>query len=459
VTGVMVAPSEPRSGEPWNHASIGVGGLVRVAPKLQTVKGRREQRVRRRHRVWRFSGLKRERPCASHRYVQMGCDVDCARPHEHREACPDCRLDPGRPAMCGRFPQSTKDGVQVRTMRDEDGSREAFYGGLQTCGSIWCCPVCSANIRHSRAQQIESIVTEHLARGGGVEFATLTLRHQWGDALDVLMDAVAQGWSRVYKGSAYRARKDRLGIIGAPIRALEVTVGPNGWHPHLHVLVFTDAPWTDDERDDFSSALFSSWQTAVVAMGASAPSEDHGVLVKPVREAFSQEMGRYLAKLQDEGGHERSVALEIARGDLKVGRSGPGRIATNLVPFELLDLMEGPSHELAVRLWREYEQATFRRNAITGITPHLRRLGLLAADEEDPTDEELSEPELDETVLELVVPTSTWALVTRMHADGDLLLAVERGGAVAGRELLRQLQSVTFDRAGPALREAWPVGL
>ena len=41
--------------------------------------------------------------------------------------------------------------------------------------------------------------------------------------------------------------KDELGIVGT-IRSLEVTCGPNGWHPHLHVLIFAgaDVEWVQD---------------------------------------------------------------------------------------------------------------------------------------------------------------------------------------------------------------------
>ena len=51
---------------------------------------------------------------------------------------------PQRQRDCGAVPIG--DQVQIRA---KDGA--AYYAGLETCGNVWLCPVCSAKIHHRRA--------------------------------------------------------------------------------------------------------------------------------------------------------------------------------------------------------------------------------------------------------------------------------------------------------------------
>ena len=51
---------------------------------------------------------------------------------------------PMRQRNCGAVPVG--DRVEIRM---KDGS--AYYCGLETCGNVWLCPVCSAKIHHRRA--------------------------------------------------------------------------------------------------------------------------------------------------------------------------------------------------------------------------------------------------------------------------------------------------------------------
>src|SRR5690625_3827055 len=44
----------------------------------------------------------------------------------------------------------------------------AHFSGTSRCGSIWACPVCSAVLRHERAQEIATGLEQHRENGGGV---------------------------------------------------------------------------------------------------------------------------------------------------------------------------------------------------------------------------------------------------------------------------------------------------
>ena len=60
----------------------------------------------------------------------------------------------------------------------------AYTTGLQTCGSIWACPICSYKIRVKRAAEIAVAIARHKALGGTVLLLTLTTQHSIGELLD-----------------------------------------------------------------------------------------------------------------------------------------------------------------------------------------------------------------------------------------------------------------------------------
>lgn len=114
----------------------------------------------------------------------------------------------------------------------------AHMSGVQSCGSIWACPVCAAKVRERRASEIPRAALAHMTAGGSVYMATLTARHRIGHRLAPLLSTVIGGFrQKLISGRAWITERQALGVVGT-IRSTEVTYGGNGWHPHLHVLVF-----------------------------------------------------------------------------------------------------------------------------------------------------------------------------------------------------------------------------
>ena len=138
-------------------------------------------------------------------------------------------------------------------MRSLDGSK-ARIGSIKTCGSVWACPVCSAKVAEQRRMELTYAMTQHVAQGGYAYLLTFTIPHYKGQRLDDLMlpfDKARQsfqnskGWKKVMgKGGT----ANRVGAV----TSLEVTYGgANGWHPHLHMLVFCDAKaFAEGDRDE-----------------------------------------------------------------------------------------------------------------------------------------------------------------------------------------------------------------
>ena len=77
----------------------------------------------------------------------------------------------------------------TRTFRS--GSQEPQNGqlwGLQTCGSVWVCPVCGAKVVERRRGEIQQAMAMHRACGGEVHLLTLTVPHTRFDALEGLLE-------------------------------------------------------------------------------------------------------------------------------------------------------------------------------------------------------------------------------------------------------------------------------
>lgn len=278
---------------------------------------------------------------------------------------------PPRPARC-RWRAAEVVGVHQRA--DDHG---AHFSGLERCGSIWGCTVCSAVIRAERAREIARALERAHDLGHGVAFVTLTLRHTADDALADNLDALLQAWRKVQMWKAGQKLFKRLGWVGT-IRAVEVTFGVNGWHPHAHLAIVFDRPLTELERATFESELAAIWQRAVVKVGAKLPSLEHGVDVR-LADGDGVQLAGYLGKVQETVGRQRlDIAKELARGDLKRGRAG------SITPFELLDDETGSRRVRG--LWYEYITATKGRRAF-GWSRGLR--DYLLPDEEELTDDEV----------------------------------------------------------------------
>ena len=141
-----------------------------------------------------------------------------------------------RLAQCGRIPVGTGDGSPARvTIKDHLGV--AHYSGLSTCGSTWACPVCEPKIANARALEISRAAAGWDRAGNSVFMVTFTASHALGMLLSALIMLISSAFRFTISGRPWRTLKDAVGIVGT-IRSMEVTHGLNGWHPHLHVLVF-----------------------------------------------------------------------------------------------------------------------------------------------------------------------------------------------------------------------------
>lgn len=160
------------------------------------------------------------------------------------------------------------------------------YKGLQTCGSVWRCPVCSAKIAERRRVEILHAMDAHKAAGGCVNLLTLTCPHQAKDNLADLLAKQAKALNNFWKDRVVKGILAEMGTIGQ-IRALEVTHGRlsdqnNGWHPHYHVMMFQGSEvdlvrFDASQMGDWQVRLYLRWAARCKAAGLGEPSYAHGL--------------------------------------------------------------------------------------------------------------------------------------------------------------------------------------
>ena len=119
-----------------------------------------------------------------------------------------------------------------------------------TCGSVWSCPVCTAKVQERRRAEIGKAVAWAYDSGKQAAMVTLTFPHYKQNNLDDLVKKQADALARFRRGSPWDRFKDRLDYAGL-IRALELTYGENGWHPHTHELWFVGADSSVEQEKGF----------------------------------------------------------------------------------------------------------------------------------------------------------------------------------------------------------------
>lgn len=298
---------------------------------------------------------------------------------------------------------------------------------------MWSCPVCSERILAGRQQELADAIASWETMGGRVALLTLTMRHNRGQALADLWDVLSYAWNKVTSGRTW----DRLqGSYGTPMertvtsgarrgqtvvesrigwaRVVETTHGASGWHVHLHVALFLPGTATQDHAEDLAGSMFAAWRSALVRKGMRAPSDSHGVDVS--MSADRSRLGEYFAKNTYSSDPAR-LALELARGDLKLARSG------NRTPFRILADVAAYGLAEDVGLWEEWERSSRGRRQLTWARG-FRDLVLLG--QEERSDEDLAAEETGTADDDLVeVPAEGVALIARLRLHAAILDAAE----------------------------------
>jgi len=340
-------------------------------------------------------------------------------------------------AKCGRcrYQESTV-GLAV-------GEGGAYFTGVVRCGSVWECPVCMHTISSRRSEEVRETVARHRATGGGAYMLTLTLPHDAGDELRAMRKHVTKAWSKVQAGEPYKRVRERIGLVGT-IRALEVTHGPNGWHPHLHILVLTKVKCEDRATGEIDAAgrayvdfVYRRWADHVTRRNEitgkiyRAPTREHGV--------------SFVVSHKDEYISKLGLADEVTRGSWKkAAEFGGYRTPLQILHDHSRTAYGTPENKRAAALWGEYADAMVGAKQLTW-SRGLRKLYEMG---EEQTDLEIVEAETEAPAVHYI-SADVWdgKLKWNMELQLRLLYAADCGGipaVMAEIDVINGLSRVPF---------------
>lgn len=304
-----------------------------------------------------------------------------------------CLLPKSRIANCLRLRQFGKTAVEV-WHSIEHGTFQ--YAALQTCASVWACPVCAAKISERRRLELLQAMEQHKANGGQVLLLTLTNPHTATDDLQVMLKAQALAMSRFNSTKSAKALWSSIDCIGS-VRAWEVTHGANGWHPHFHLLLFVRPGL---ELESLRLRFYSVWANCCRLAKLPIPSEQHGVRLDDGSKA-----AEYVSK--GLWGLDR----EMTKGHMKKAKSEKGRS-----PFDLLRSYMYDNDKQAGALFREYS-AAFKGKRQLVWSKGLKALFAV----EEKTDEETAAAIEARSVLFGYIELEDWKLILKAELRGEVL--------------------------------------
>lgn len=337
---------------------------------------------------------------------------------------------------CGRIPLQGG-GFSVKVSRTPDGRRVVGFGGLMTCGSVWACPECSVKVTHRRASDIAQAVQKWEASGGRVALVTLTMRHKKSDPLADLWAGQSSAWQAVTMGNSVRrsgwyadadaagtptqrivAKGSRRGQAVTEnrihyVKCVEVTHGANGWHVHVHALVFLRA---DADLDALGKSMFSRWRARLQNLGLRAPIASKGGLDARWMRDADEAVATYLTKGNYADAHAAHLraGYEVAGGSLKSARG------QNVSPWVLL---QRAVDRADWRLWHEFEQGSKGRHQLTWSNGFRDVLGLGA----DASDEEIAAEEFGGDVVCIIGQNDPQQAARAVYWKADIARFAEHG--------------------------------
>lgn len=324
-----------------------------------------------------------------------------------RDILPDQRV-----FRCLRWRQNKVRPVDVWKSREHG---KAHYKNLQTCGSVWHCPVCAAKISERRRAELVAAVAAHRASGGDVLLMTLTNSHDRGDLLPDLLARQAVALTKFRQRREGARLFDSAGVVGV-VRALEVTHGGNGWHPHYHFLLFVTDTLSSRRLAALRTQLADYWLRCCQASGLPLPDLEHGVDVRG---------GQWAAQYASKWGLEE----EMTKAHIKRGRR------SSRTPFDLLRAGDSAS----LMLFRDFALAFKGKRQLVWSRGLKDRLAI-----EEVSDEEIAASVDDDARFLGSLDREDWALVCHREHRARLLTVAEREGWPGVLELLASLRAASL---------------
>ena len=170
--------------------------------------------------------------------------------------------------MCARnvLPSNITPSGQSGVFLLSNGVEAKFFGHI-TCKNTWCCPICTARVMEKRRQRIAAA----LDALGSKYFAfsvTFTIPHLRFQSCHEVTDLLYETWKRFNNMKSLKGKRAKTQFVEPVqaffknikyyVRVAEYTWGKNGWHPHFHMIFWTDFK-SAETIAQLQSALQKTW--------------------------------------------------------------------------------------------------------------------------------------------------------------------------------------------------------
>jgi len=243
-----------------------------------------------------------------------------------------------------------------------------FYSGLLKCNSVFSCPVCSIGLAFKRKEQVSSAISEAIKQNLKVSMITLTFSHGLHHKLDYLLKTLGLTLEDFFSQRGVKQIFKDIGYVGR-ITRLEDTWGHvSGWHPHIHILLFTEKEVNEKILENL---LEEYWISALKKNGLSGAS---GIALNVINGLKAE---HYLTKL----------SLEMTLSQYK-------KSSENISGFGLLYKYMETRDPLYLDLFKERAYALKGKNFIRFSRGLAARFGLNIQNDKDTAEEIEQESEL-----------------------------------------------------------------
>ncbi len=230
----------------------------------------------------------------------------------------------------------------VGVFRNVDGSG-ASLTGLNRCGNRHTCPVCAAKVSELCRKQLSAAMIRQVEQGGTAYLITKTFPHEASDTLEDLLKKFIKARTAFKNSGMWKKFKKSANVIGV-VTSLEFTVSvENGWHPHVHMLVFCKkqafgegAP--ANKFGDLNSPLIEDLSKLWCGLLFKAGLGDNSKLNDMLKHAFNVRGGEKAAEYIAKFGRDEKwgASSELAKSHAKIGAAGEKWGVQHFTPFQLL---------------------------------------------------------------------------------------------------------------------------
>lgn len=276
---------------------------------------------------------------------------------------------------------------------------KAFFKGFTTCGNVHLCPVCSSKILAWRTKEAIYAARRWFKKGGGIAVVTFTIPNSPGP-LRAQLDALQKCWEAVREGKSGQEFKKLFSSVGHLVTVEVKYSKQSGWHPHLHIRFFFESEPDSNQLNDWFVKATARWIARAVKLGLDKPSP-HAQKLRVVE--------RSPQDFED--------ALSYAFKDAITGIE----VKSQTESLTMTEVLKGAlaGDPVYVKAWKDFEEATFRKNKTRYSGKLKATLGI-----QEKSDEEI----LEEPFYIEITPESVVFLTRDPQLQARILTAAELGG-------------------------------